>query len=75
MRLVLDKTIMRGRIGILLCLLPGSTSTLFVVLALANGGEIFGLSAEWLLNCSLLAVPFLTLIVALLARALGLCNG
>lgn len=66
--LVSAKGIGRKYLPFLLCFLPGSTATLFVVLALANGGEIFGLSADWLLNCSLLAVPFLTLIVLLLTR-------
>jgi len=51
---------------ITLCCLPGTLATLFVVLAIANGGEIFGLSVDWLVKCSLLAVPMITAIVVIL---------
>jgi hypothetical protein len=47
----------------LICILPGMTATVFTVLAMARGGELGGLSTRWLLNCSLLAVPPLTLII------------
>lgn len=53
---------MKRGITLGLLFLPGIASTLFVFLAIANGGEIFGLSVEWLLNCSLLAVPSLTIV-------------
>lgn len=46
-----------------LLFLPGIMSTLFVFLAIANGGERLGLSAEWLPNSSLLAVLSLTIVV------------
>jgi len=52
-----------------LCLLPGSAATIFVLLAIANGGQLFGLSVDWLLNCSLLAVPLLTAVVIIILAA------
>lgn len=51
--------------AVMLYFLPGVAATFFVFLAIANGGEIFGLAVDWLLNCSLLAVPSLTLVIGI----------
>src|SRR5579859_5109877 len=62
---------LRRGLLISLCCLPGTIATLFLVLAIANGGVVFGLSLDWLRNCSLLAVPMLTSVIALLLMILS----
>lgn len=40
-----------------LALLPGTSATLFMVVAIANGGTLFGVSLNWLIRCDWLAIP------------------
>lgn len=56
---------LRRNMALLLCFLPGGTATSFLFLAIANGGEILGLSVNWPLNCSLLFVPSLTIVIVI----------
>lgn len=44
---------------LLVCGLPGIALSLITTLSIANGGKLFGLSVEWIINCGLRALPFL----------------
>jgi hypothetical protein len=52
---------MKRRLLFALCLLPGTTSTIFVVLSMLNGGILLGIPLNHFIICSLLALPLFIL--------------
>src|SRR5260221_8924420 len=64
-------SLMDRKVGLLifLCARPGTVLSLLTALSIGNGDKLFGISTEWLVNCTFRAFPLLAGLVGLLLFA------